>query len=135
MARPDTVTRQAAEARGRTAEREAAHRFRAEGFTVLTERFRCELGEIDLIVQRGDLLAFVEVKRRSTHAAARLAVDDQTQQRICAAAVVWLATHAPDHAGEVRYDIVTTDGRTFYHHADAFRPASDVPSCNGDDLF
>ena len=35
-----------------------------KGFQLVRRRFRCPVGEIDLIVRRGDEIAFVEVKYR-----------------------------------------------------------------------
>lgn len=36
------------------------------GFSVLARNFTCKLGEIDVIAQKDDILAFVEVKTRKT---------------------------------------------------------------------
>ena len=50
---------------GRRAESLAARFFEREGYSVLTRNFRHGRREIDLIVRRGNLVAFVEVKARA----------------------------------------------------------------------
>lgn len=49
-------------ARGETA---ARAEYESRGFDVVAQNWRCALGEIDLVLRRGDLLVFCEVKTRS----------------------------------------------------------------------
>ena len=51
---------------GREAEDRAADYLHAEGYTIVTRRFKSSRGEIDLIAMDGDVLVFVEVKERRT---------------------------------------------------------------------
>lgn len=81
-----TFKRQAAETRGRVAERTAAAWLRTKGWTVLAERVRTPAGEVDLVVRRPGLVAFVEVKARGTPAALDLALDERRLARVAAAA-------------------------------------------------
>lgn len=116
--------RRAAYRHGIAAELAAAILLILKGFRVLARRYRTPLGEIDLVVKRGKLVAFVEVKARPSRAEALEAVDRAAERRIVGAADLWLAKH-PDAAGLlVRYDMVlVTPWRLPQHIPDAFRPA------------
>ena len=98
----------------------------AKGFRPLARRYRTPLGEIDLIVKRGRLIAFVEVKAREARDVALESVGRLSERRIVAAADLWLARH-PDAAGfDLRYDmIVVTPWSLPLHLPDAFRPGFD----------
>ena len=57
--------RQAAYRRGRQGERLASGLLRLKGYRILARDYRVSVGEIDLIAERGGLIAFVEVKART----------------------------------------------------------------------
>ena len=69
---------------GRWGEERAAEYLQAKGYRLITSRWRCRLGEVDLIVQNQDFLVFVEVKLRksSAVACAREFVDCRKQKKI-----------------------------------------------------
>ena len=50
---------------GLAAEDAVARRYAASGGAVLARRWRCEHGEIDLVIREPDAIVFVEVKRRA----------------------------------------------------------------------
>ena len=51
---------------GVSGENRASHFLRAKGFTILRRNYRFgQIGEIDIIARKGDLIIFVEVKNRS----------------------------------------------------------------------
>ena len=50
-----------------------AEYLRGKGYHILDSGFRCQEGEIDLIAQKGDTLAFVEVKTRRWAGGGKLA--------------------------------------------------------------
>lgn len=83
-----------------------AEYLRGNGYHILDSGFRCQEGEIDLIAQKGDTLAFVEVKtRQSAHyGAGREAVDRRKQRKITATAFHYLAQH-PDLPHKIRFDV------------------------------
>lgn len=122
MTGPATHRRRAAYRHGRVAEAAAAALLLAKGFRVLARRYRTPVGEIDLVVKRRRLVAFVEVKARGSRAEALYAVGAEAERRIIAAADLWLAKH-PDAAGlDLRYDMVlVTPWRLPEHLPDAFR--------------
>jgi Holliday junction resolvase-like predicted endonuclease len=69
---------------GRAGEDAAAAFYVRKGFTVVERNWRCSAGEIDLIVRRGSLLVFCEVKTRSsvTRGLPSEAVDQRKQARL-----------------------------------------------------
>jgi putative endonuclease len=50
----------------RGSEEAAWHAYRRLGFRLLARNWRCRLGELDLVVARGPLVAFCEVKSRTS---------------------------------------------------------------------
>ena len=91
---------------GLSAETRAAVLLMAKGYRVVARRWKSPVGEIDLVVRRGRLLVFVEVKARPHADAAAEAVTERQQQRIVAAAKAWLARHPRDHDRYIRFDAV-----------------------------
>jgi len=79
------MNRQGHERAGRFAEAAAAWHLRLRGFRILARRFATPVGEIDLVAQRGNLLVFVEVKRRATVTDAVAALLPLQQTRIARA--------------------------------------------------
>jgi len=122
------AARRRAYARGRRAERLAAWWLRLQGYRVLTQGFRCPVGEIDLVVRRGAVLAIVEVKRRDTVAGAVEAISPRQQRRVRRAAELYLQRH-PDLAGlQVRFDaLLLTPGRLPRHMKDAWNTDTMLP--------
>ncbi len=120
---------QVADANGHAGERAAAELLAGSGWRVLSSRARTAHGEIDLVVRRGDTLAFVEVKAGRGQLAERamrsIAASPWRRRR---AAVAWLAANRPLHRGVFRYrfDVALVfldqNGRVdrFEHVANAF---------------
>ena len=118
-----TGARRLAETRGRGAETAAALWLRLKGYRVLARRMKTPAGEIDLIAQRGRILAFVEVKARATADAGAEALRPRQRDRIARAAEAYVRSR-PDLAGlDWRFDlIVVTGGWRPRHLTDAWRP-------------
>jgi putative endonuclease len=73
--------RRAADWRGHWAEATALALLLLKGYRPLARRFRAGGGEIDLVVARGDTIAFVEVKSRAALEAAFVAIDAAKRRR------------------------------------------------------
>lgn len=101
----------------------AARFLEARGYRIVARRWRGAGREIDLIAEKGDVVAFVEVKtRRAPLAPPALAVDHRKRRQLAAAARV-AETRWPGRA--FRFDIVgvvVEEGRIRVEHlTDAFR--------------
>ncbi|TWF53023.1 YraN family protein [Neorhizobium alkalisoli] len=121
--RGDEVTRKRrrAERRGHVSEYLAAVFLLLKGYRILAVRYRTKGGEIDLIVRKGDVVVFVEVKARVGEREAIDAVSLFAQKRIRAASDIWLARRKDAHRLSQRYDIVAIiPGRLPRHFQDAF---------------
>jgi putative endonuclease len=99
------VKKQAAEKRGRQAERIAAWWLRLKGWQIVGWRLRTAAGEVDLVARKGAMLAFVEVKARGSAAEIDLAIDERRLARVAAAAeILW---HDLAKAGDdMRIDVI-----------------------------
>jgi putative endonuclease len=116
-----TERRVAAERGGRRAEALAAWLLRLKGYRILARRYRTPAGEIDLVVRRGRLIAFVEVKHRADEAAALDAVTPASRRRIANAAALWIARNPAAATFDQRFDvIVSRPGRLPRHIPSAF---------------
>jgi putative endonuclease len=92
---------------GLLGERIAAKWLRSRGWRVLEHRFQNGHRDLDLVVQRGKTVAFVEVKTRSdlSFGGPVSAVDFYKLQQLRRSALVWMARHG--RAGnEYRIDVV-----------------------------
>lgn len=102
-------TKQTAHARGIDAEARACAALIAQGWTILAQRLRTGLGEIDVVAEREGILAIVEVKARPRLADAAIALSRHQQLRLIAAAEVVLANHPDWGTNGVRFDVVLVD--------------------------
>jgi putative endonuclease len=75
---------------GHIAEWISAATLMVKGYRILARRYRSRYGEIDLIAVRGKRIAFVEVKRRTTHEEALAALEGEQSHRIANAADAWI---------------------------------------------
>ena len=82
----------------------------ARGYRVLARNFVVKGGEIDIVVQRGSTIAFVEVKARREFEQAVTAIQERKRRRISRAARAWL-TRNPWANGS------TLTGRCGFHLA------------------
>lgn len=106
----------AAYRRGHRAEWLAALWLACRGYRILSRRYRTPVGEIDLIVRRGPVLAFVEVKARDDQASAASAIGTASQARIMRAAQYYMAQSPHRKAEIIRFDAVLLSPRRWPHH-------------------
>ena len=109
--------------RGLAGEEQAIRYLLSRGWALVAHRFRVGRAEIDLIMRRGDLVAFVEVKTRrgTAFGSPFVAVTGPKRRELVKVARVWV-----DRFGRpsdiYRFDCVgVVDGR-LDHLEDAFRP-------------
>jgi len=116
------MKRQLAERSGRDGERRAATWLRLKGWSVLGERVKTPQGEIDLIVRRGGIIAFVEVKWRRKKADLDHAIDEYRLQRVAAAAECVAHKYAV-RGEDIRIDVILLAPGSFPHHiVNAWQP-------------
>lgn len=80
-----------------------------EGWTILLKRARTRRGEIDIVMRKGDLICFVEVKKRQTLRNATECLTAMQQRRLYRAAECLLATHPHWSYNELRFDLIAVD--------------------------
>ena len=91
---------------GALAEQLAAQFLQRHGLKLLQQNYRCRFGEIDLILQDGDVLVFAEVRLRSRgdFGGAAASINAAKQGKLVRAAQHYLATLA--HIPPCRFDAV-----------------------------
>ena len=96
---------------GARGERLATEWYRSNGYSVLARNWRCDIGEIDLIVARGNELVIAEVKTRASNrfGSPAEAVGVAKQRKLRQLAAVFLRSAGRQFA-EVRFDVVSIIG-------------------------
>jgi putative endonuclease len=95
------------------------------GYSLLARNWRCPLGELDLVLSRGNLVVFCEVKARrpSRYGGPYEAVGHDKQRKVRALAQAFCASHRP-LADSYRFDVASVtmvSGRAeVYVFEDAF---------------
>jgi putative endonuclease len=100
------ATRVKANRRGHRGEALAAWSLRLKGWRIIAKRYKTPLGEIDLIARRGNLVAMVEVKARSSFRGAMDSVTPAAQKRIMDSAELWLGRQKNTAQLSIRFDII-----------------------------
>lgn len=109
-------------------ETEAARYYRNQGYQMVAANFRTRQGEIDLIVEKGGWLVFVEVKTRAEGSLveAKEAVTPAKQRKLLAAAGAYLSA-LPREPEKVRFDVVEV-----YHRMGAVTRVSCIENAFGE---
>lgn len=95
--------------KGRAAEDQVAQHYEATGAILLHKRWRGKAGEVDLILQQGDDVVFVEVKSSRSHDRALAMVSPSQLQRLCFAAQEYLDGCPRGSLTPMRLDVATVD--------------------------
>lgn len=97
---------------GLAAEDRALDFLMGHGFTLVARNYRCSRGEIDLIMQQGQGLVFVEVRKRTNgHFGTALeSVNRQKQERLLYSAEHYLQANPKLRNWPRRFDIVAIEG-------------------------
>lgn len=114
-----------AQRRGDEAEERAARYFEERGFSVLERKFKARLGEVDLVVQKGLALVFVEVRYRRTAAfgAPEETVSRGKRRKVVLAALEYCRDRRLLDRRVIRFDVVAVIGGRppqILHLEDAF---------------
>lgn len=113
MARKDIV--------GRTGEQIAAEHLESAGYRIITRNWRCAIGELDIIAERGGTVVFVEVKTRSGtgYGHPLEAITAHKLARLRRLAAAWCSENGP--VARIRLDaiaVVTAPGQTLVEHVE-----------------
>jgi putative endonuclease len=114
--------RKAAEARGRRSEWVAALWLMLRGWRLKGRRLKTPAGEIDLLMQRGDTLIYVEVKARASLDAAQDALTPRSRQRMARAARLLMHNHDEQARLNHRCDAVLIAPGHFPRHIEHITP-------------
>jgi putative endonuclease len=81
------------------------------GYRLAVRNWRCGIGEIDLVLMRGDTLVFCEVKSRrgALYGAGHEAVTARKQAKLRSLAQVFLLSNplSPPHPQSMRFDVAS----------------------------
>lgn len=93
-----------------TGEQAAWEHYRCRGYRLVARNWRCALGELDLVVRRGNVLVFCEVKARSSRGfgSGFEAVHPAKRRRLRGLAEAFLRASGLEEAA-VRFDVASVE--------------------------
>jgi putative endonuclease len=97
--------------KGKTGEQLACDYLQSRGLKLLSRNYTSRFGEIDLVMQDGDAVVFVEVRYRKNRSfgGAAVSVTPQKQQRIIKTALYYLQQLSVNQSA--RFDVVAIEGQ------------------------
>jgi len=90
--------------KGLWAESFAKNYLYVKGYSILAQRFKTPLGEVDIIAKRLKTIVFVEVKMRQTLSEAAESINFKNRSRVSNAAELYLQKHPEYNNFEIRFD-------------------------------
>ena len=103
--------------RGKAAEQAAAAYLQQRGLRIILQNYHCRRGEIDIIAADGDLVVFVEVRRRKKLSDAAESIDLHKRRKITTAATHYLANSG---SFACRFDVILVDAKRIVWIKSAF---------------
>jgi putative endonuclease len=100
---------------GIQSEKQALQFFVRKGYICLAQRFKTAYGEIDLIVEKGKQLIFVEVKKRPFLSQGLYSLRTAQCQRIYNAALIFLQKYPPHQWINIQIDLVVCTKDVIHH--------------------
>ena len=124
------MTRQAI---GRNAENRVAAYLRRRGLKLIARNFGCKFGEIDLIMLHGEVVVFVEVRRRTSTAfmTPAASIDPRKQRRLALTAALFLKGQPQYARLPARFDVVAITGANYRTTFEWIPNAFAVDDCAG----
>lgn len=111
--------------KGVWAERLCAVLLTIKGYKIMARRYKCRMGEIDIIARKGSVLVAVEVKAYKELQNALDAVTPKSQSRIIRALEHFIMKNPQYSAYDMRFDVMAVLGGCLIRHLDnAFRPST-----------
>lgn len=94
---------------GEAWELRAAEFLSRQGISVITRRYRCRLGELDIVARDGEQLLIVEVRARARSASAIETIGPRKRHRIVNATRHFLMRNRDWHLRPIRFDVIAID--------------------------
>jgi len=114
--------------KGRAGEDQAVTFLQNQGYDILARNVRGGRGELDIVAQKDDIVAFVEVKAHREPASSLQAMSHDKCARLRSAAMAWLSKHPKASVLPCRFDLIMVSPAKFSkpwasieHIKDAFR--------------
>jgi putative endonuclease len=106
---------------GTEGEQQAKHFLIRNNFIIREQQWRCSLGELDLIVEKNNILVFVEVKTRSSDAfgSAAEAIIKKKQRKIAQVAAAYIKIKRLFDK-DYRFDVIGVTPEGIEHIENAF---------------
>ncbi len=94
---------------GELGENISAHYLANSGYAILEKNYTCKFGEIDIIAKKGTVLAFIEVKTRTSisYGYPEEAVDKYKIKKIKNTANFFIANNKPLQDFNFRFDVIS----------------------------
>lgn len=110
------------DSKGRCSEFVASIYFRILGYKIISKRYKTKFGEIDLIIERGHNVIFVEVKYRKNQNDAIFAISNYQKSRIRSAAAIFISnfSHTTHKRTDYRFDALLLSNFKILHIKNAF---------------